>query len=161
MKYSISESYYDDSDTIEQICLVDDCNLRHGLWLSFHAHGGLRGASFASESLAHGEVIYVNSEFNVESNALVTKSDATTRLACSVSLWDVAVDSTHEQLIQIAKEHNLPLLSELPKTEEEVTLWNLKYPDLPMNSRILDLLWQAVGLSGKVNDNIMKFFELN
>ena len=38
---------------------------------------------------------------------------------------------TEEQLIQIAKEHGLPLLSDLPKTEEEVTLWNLKWPDCP------------------------------
>ena len=40
-------------------------------------------------------------------------------------------DHTEEQLIQIAKEHGLPLLSDLPKSEEEVTLWNLKWPDLP------------------------------
>ena len=41
--------------------------------------------------------------------------------------------STHseEQLIEIAKEHNLPLLSELPKTEVELTHWNIKYPDFP------------------------------
>ena len=41
--------------------------------------------------------------------------------------------STHseEQLIEIAKEHGLPLLSDLPKTDAELTHWNLKYPDLP------------------------------
>ena len=41
--------------------------------------------------------------------------------------------STHseEELIGIAKEHNLPLLSDLPKAEVEVTLWNLKHPDMP------------------------------
>ena len=42
------------------------------------------------------------------------------------------ISCSEEELIQIAKEHGLPLLSELPKTEEEVTLWKLKHPDMPV-----------------------------
>ena len=43
-------------------------------------------------------------------------------------------EHTEEQLIEIAKEHNLPLFSDLPKTEAELTLWNLKYPHLPIEA---------------------------
>ena len=52
-------------------------------------------------------------------------------LATVTSLMRPQRDTTEENLVKVANRHNLPLLSELPKTEAEVTLWNLKYPDCP------------------------------
>ena len=127
MKYKEVKRHYD-SGGISRHYFVDENGNIHGEVRMYHENGRCSMQAIGRDDRIYGE----------------TKSFTTKGTLCDHRLKDgegndlatvigfVYSRHTEEQLIEIAKEHNLPLLSEIPKTEAEVTLWNLKYPDLPL-----------------------------
>ena len=108
--------------------MIDETGNGYGEWRYYHMNGQLYWHNFSRDDYDYGEVKKFNSDGTLFHHYLM--DDKCNELATVVRGGHPSTHS-EEQLIQIAKEHNLPLLSELPKTEAEVTLWNLKHPDLP------------------------------
>ena len=127
MKYKEVKWHYDSGDLKYHYFLAENGD-KHGECRTYYENGKLRSHEFSLSGYRYGEVKWFNKDGTLEHHYLVDGNSI--RLAYVVSM---AEPSTHseEQLIQIAKEHGLPLLSELPKTEAELTHWNLKYPDIP------------------------------
>ena len=97
----------------------DESGNRSGEYRSYHWNGKIWRNCLYLRGCTYGDIKQFNSDGTIEAHCMM---DGKGNMLAFV---------TEEQLIQIAKEHGLPLLSELPKTEEEVTHWNLKWPDLP------------------------------
>ena len=107
---------------------MDETGNKRGEHRYYQKNGQLGWHSFSRSGYRYGEVKAFDDTGTVYHHYLMDgKCD---EIATVIESGKVSTH-TEEQLIEIAKEHNLPLLSELPKTEEEVTLWNLKWPDMP------------------------------
>ena len=108
--------------------LVDESGGKHGEYRVYHEDGQIWWHYFFSTDRKCGEVKAFKSDGILQHNFLMDGNG--NELATVIFIGEPS-EHTEEQLIEIAKEHNLPLLSELPKTEAERTHWNLKYPHLP------------------------------
>ena len=129
MKYKeVKENYqYRNINQLHTHSFVGD----NGKEFGEHRHYFLNGRIFAQYFYRNGREIGEYKVFADDGELL--KHQLLMGRCVIASVTTGAQPDTHseEELIEIAKEHNLPLLSELPKTEEEVTHWNLKWPDLP------------------------------
>ena len=54
-----------------------------------------------------------------------------------------------EEVHAIARDHNLPLILDLPKNELDLTSWNLKYPDIPLipSEKMTDIEQRALKMA--------------
>ena len=122
MKYQEIKTFYDTGQLLRHYSVGESGN-KCGEFRGYYESGQLAQHSCRRAAHAKGEIKRFNRHGEVTSHYLMDGWG--NRLA--------TVNFTHseEELIETAKEHNLPLLSELPKTEEEVTHWNLKWPDCP------------------------------
>ena len=108
---------------------VDENGRRTGEHRTHYNHiGKLFCKCFTRNGHDYGEVKTFNDVGTLRHHYL--KDGKGNEIATVIRYGKPAIN-TEGQLIEIAKEHGLPLLSELPKTEAEVTLWNLKHPDCP------------------------------
>ena len=130
MKYKEVKEYYN-SGQLEYHYYEDENGHKCGECRYYHEDGKLQRHYMIRVRFYYGEVKTLNT--NGTLRHLYLKDGDGIELATVIE-YDKPSTHTEEQLIQIAKEHNLPLLSELPKTEAERTLWNLKHPDLPLLS---------------------------
>ena len=101
---------------------------RHGEYREYHENGKLSWHAFSHTGWHYGEVKMFNSDGILRNHYLI---DGKGNELAVVIYYDESTTHSEGQLIEIAKEHNLPLLSEIPKAEAERTLWNLKHPDCP------------------------------
>ena len=130
MKYEEVKEYYENGQ-LNYHFLLDENGLTYGEFRKYYHNGQLCWHRFHRNHSPYGEMKEFNSDGTICYHYLI---DVEYDKLASVTYDGEPDCHTEEELIQIAKEHGLPLLSELPKTEEEVTLWNLKYPDLPLLS---------------------------
>ena len=126
MKNKEVKRYYK-SGQLERHCTCDD-EYDHGEYRWYHENGQLERHYLRRSRVIFGEVKMFNTGGTLIHHCL---KDGNSNVIADVIYCGNPSTHSEGQLIQIAKEHNLPLLSELPKTEEEVTLWNLKWPDCP------------------------------
>ena len=127
MKYKEVKRHYE-SGQIECHYFVDENGDRHGEYRSYHWNGSLRWHYFLVNQWRCGEVKDFYYDGTLCDHYLTDSND--NDLATVIQYGE---ESTHseEELIEMAKEHGVPLLSELPKTEAELTHWNLKWPECP------------------------------
>ena len=128
MKYKEVKEYYD-SGQLERHYFIDETGDMHGEYREYHDNWQLSWHHFGHIGNDYGEVKEFTHEGTLQYHYL---KDGKGNELANVIDCDKPVTHSEEQLIKIAKEHNLPLLSELPKTEAELTLWKLKWPDLPL-----------------------------
>ena len=126
MKYKEVKEYYE-SGKLMWHTFEGECSKRQGENRDYHENGQLWWHNFTINGLYHGEAKSFDGDGTLYHHFLKEGSN----ILAAVNRYGKPATHTEEQLIQIAKEHNLPLLSELPKAEAEVTHWNLKNPDLP------------------------------
>ena len=127
MKYKEVKEYYE-SGKLRCHFLEDENGRRTGEYRDYHDNGQLWWNYFFRNKCVYGEIKIFNDNGTLYDHQL---KDGKGNEIATVIEFNKPSTHTEEQLIQIAKEHNLPLISELPKTEAERTLWNLKYPDMP------------------------------
>ena len=127
MKCKKVKEYYS-SGKLHRHYFVDENGKKCGEHRNYHNNGQLDCHRFVFNRFTYGEMQVFNRDGTIHLHSL--KDGKLNKLATVVACGKRSTHS-EEQLIEIAKEHNLPLLSELPKTEEEVTHWNLKNPDFP------------------------------
>ena len=127
MKYKEVKTHYK-SGKLEYHYIVDESDYRHGEYRDYHENGQLSSHKFSLSGYRYGEVKAFTDDGTLSYHYL--RDGKGNKLATVI---EYCKPSTHSgaQLIEIAKEHNLPLLSDIPKTEAERTHWNLKWPDLP------------------------------
>ena len=127
MKYKKVKEYYG-SGKLRRRYFVDENGKKCGEVRSLHGNGQSCCCQFSLNGYDYGEAKEFDHDGTILHHYLMDG-----RGNALADVINCGKPSTHseEQLIEIAKEHNLPLLSEIPKTEAEVTLWNLKYPDCP------------------------------
>ena len=128
MKYKEVKYHYK-SGKLERHYSIDESGRTHGEYRRYHENGQLWWHNFSHKDHDYGEVKIFDPSGTLWHHYLVGSED--NELANAIENCKPATH-TEEQLIEIAKEHNLPLFSEMPKTEAEVTLWNLKHPDCPL-----------------------------
>ena len=116
------------SGQIKHHHFVDEDGYRFGEYRQYFENGQLRYHYFKRKHLSCGEVKVLSITGTLLNHYLM---DGEGNEIAVVIHRGRSYTHTEEELIQIAKEHNLPLISDLPKTEAELTLWNLKWPDLP------------------------------
>ena len=127
MKYEqVKENY--STGTIKYHHYVNENHNAIGECRVYRPNGQLWCHYFRCNNLDYGEMKIISDTGTLSEHYLFNGSG--NRVAIVIQSGK-SVHHTEEQLIQIAKERGLPLLSALPKTEEEVTLWNMKYPDFP------------------------------
>ena len=100
----------------------------HGEYREYHESGQLEWHYLKRSGVMLGEAKMFNRRGCLRHHYLMDSNGK--EIATVISCGNPYTHS-EEELIQIAKEHGVPLLSELPKTEAERTLWNLKWPDFP------------------------------
>ena len=127
MKYKEVKKYYK-SGQLQRHYFIDESASICGEHRVYHDNGQLWWHYFRTRWQIYGEIKRFNADGTLRYHYL--KDSKGNELATVIDHYTPDTQS-EEQLIEIAKEHNLPLLSELPKTEAEVTLWNLKWPDCP------------------------------
>ena len=127
MKYKEVKYHYDSGD-LEYHYFVDENGKKQGEYRDYYMDGELFYHNFTRNGYDYGEIKEFNIDGTLEYHYLVDGNSI--RLAYVVSMSEPSTHS-EEQLIQIAKERGLPLLLEIPKTEAELTHWNLKHPDTP------------------------------
>ena len=127
MKYKEVKEHYE-SGQLYCHYSVDESGSKHGEYRSYHWNEKVWRNCLYLNGSTYGEMKRINSDGDIDIHRLL---DGKGNVLATVVNQGEPVTHSEEQLIEIAKEHNLPLLSEIPKTEAEVTLWNLKYPDLP------------------------------
>ena len=127
MKYKEVKQHFLSGDLMYHYS-VDENDREFGEYRDYHENGQLYWHNFMLNDCDCGEVKGFNDDGTLRHYYLVDGKgkEIATVVACGFK-------STHseEELIQIAKEHSLPLLTDIPKTEAELTHWNLKHPDLP------------------------------
>ena len=128
MKYKEVKRYYK-SGQIMRHYFVDESGHGFGEYRRYHGNGQLCWHYFRCEGRYYGEVKAFNTGGTPHRHCL--EDGKGNELATVVACGKPATN-TEEQLIEIAKEHGLPLLSELPKSEAELTHWILKHPDIPL-----------------------------
>ena len=123
MKYKEFKEHYKSGHLFSHYFL-DESGSRCGEYRRYYKNGQLWWHSFSSKDRDCGDKKSFRSDGTLQHHYLKDgKGNEISTVNPSIH--------TEEQLIEIAKEHNLPLLSELPKTEAELTHWNLKWPDCP------------------------------
>ena len=127
MKYKEVKEHYE-SGHLKRHFFIDESGNKCGEYRSYHENGGLNSHYLKLRGSTYGEIMSFESDGTLYHNCLV---DGKFFIIASVISYDKPSTHSEVQLIQIAKERGLPLLSELPKSEEGVTLWNLKWPDQP------------------------------
>ena len=127
MKNKEVKRYYK-SGQLERHHLVDRNDDDCGECRIYHGNGKLWWHKFSLSGCHYGEVKWFSKDGTLCDHYLV---DSEGNELATVIENDKPSTHSEEELIQIAKDNNLPLLSELPKTEAELTHWNLKYPDFP------------------------------
>ena len=105
----------------------DENGFKCGEQRLYRSDGSLWVHSLARDGISFGEQMSFGNDGEILERYLHFNCKT---MAKVISCGNPATHS-EEELIEIAKEHNLPLLSELPKTDAELTHWNLKYPHLP------------------------------
>ena len=127
MKYKEVKKHYD-SGQLKRHYFIDESGRTHGEYRRYHENGQLHWHYFNHINYDYGEAKLFNKDGTLYHHYL--KDGKGNEIATVI---DKGKPSTHsdEELIQIAKDNNLPLLSELPKTEAELTHWNLKHPTTP------------------------------
>ena len=128
MNYKEEKQYYESGPLMRHF-FEDENGYRFGERRVYHMNGQLSWHYFSVKGSDYGEVKSFSVDGTTRYHYLI---DGEGDEIASVVECNYPDTHSEEQLIQIAKEHNLPLLSELPKTEAELTLWNLKWPDLPL-----------------------------
>ena len=108
--------------------LEDENGNECGEYREYHENGQLLSHCFLQTNWRYGEVKVYDNGGELDYHYL--EDGEGDELAVVVNSGHPGSHSAAE-LIEIAKEHNLPLLEDIPKTEAEVTLWNLKYPECP------------------------------
>ena len=127
MKYKEVKDYYE-SGELERHYFVDENGNKRGEYRSYCKNGKLRWHHFRCNDYGYGEAKWLNNDGTLYDHCL--KDGKGNELATAIYKGQPSTH-TEEQLIEIAKEHSLPLLTDIPKTETELTHWNLKHPDLP------------------------------
>ena len=127
MKYEEAKWHYE-SGVLGRHYFVDEDMHSCGECRDYHMDGGLCCHYYRRNGYNYGEVKVFNENGTLRGHCLM---DGRGYKLAIVIEYDKPASHSEEQLIEIAKEHNLPLLSELPKTEAELTHWNLKWPDCP------------------------------
>ena len=127
MKYKEVKNHFK-SGKLKDHYFVDENGNACGELRRYYENGQLNWHNLGDAYVVYGEAKAFNSDGSLRHHYL---EDSESNELASVIEHHKTSTHTEEQLIQIAKEHNLPLLSELPKTEAEVTHWNLKWPDCP------------------------------
>ena len=127
MKYKEAKTHYK-SGQLSSHCFLDESGNSRGEYRYYHENGQLSWHRFGLNGREYGEVKWLNGRGTLHVHCLI---DSKGNILANVIRYGIPSTHSEEQLIQIAKEHGLPLLSETPKTEEEVTLWNLKHPACP------------------------------
>ena len=127
MKYKEVKEHYE-SGQLERHYFVDENGNRRGEHRYYHENGQLHWHCLKRSGVIYGEIKTFDEDGTLWYHYL--KDGKGNDLACVIKFNKPSTHS-EDQLIEIAKEHNLPLLSELPKAEAERTLWNLKHPDMP------------------------------
>ena len=127
MKYQEVKKKYKYSD-LECHYFMDENGNTCGEYRDYHENGQLHWHFFMHSGIDCGELMLFNYNGTLHQHHL---RDGKGNVLATVVNQGQPSTHTVEQLIEIAKEHNLPLLSELPKTEDERTHWNLKWPELP------------------------------
>ena len=128
MKYKEVKDYYE-SGELERHYFVDENGNKRGEYRSYCKNGQLRWHYFSHIDYDYGELKMFNEDGTLYHHCL---RDGKGNELANVIRYGKPSTHTEEQLIQIAKDNNLPPLSELPKTEAELTHWNLKWPELPL-----------------------------
>ena len=127
MKCKEVKEYYK-SGELKRHCFVDENGKKHGEYRDYYENGHLRWHYFTRNDYLYCEVKWLTDKGTLQSHCLMGSRG--NKIARVIDKWIPATHS-EEELIEIAKEHNLPLLSELPKAEAELTHWNLKHPTIP------------------------------
>ena len=127
MKYKEVKEHHE-SGQLKRHFFIDESGNKCGEYRSYHWNEKVWRNCLYLNGRTYGEVKVFTEDGTLHHRYLM--DDEENELATVIEFGKPDTYS-EEQLIEIAKEHNLPLLSEIPKTEAEVTLWNLKYPDLP------------------------------
>ena len=124
----IEKKEYYKSGHLEWHTFVDENGWICGEYRRYHENGQLHWHYLMFGCFHHGEVKMINTDGTLVHHYLM---DGKNKHLASVIRHGKASSHSESQLIQNAKERGLPLLSDLPKTEAELTLWNLKYPNMP------------------------------
>ena len=127
MKFQESKKHYE-SGQVECHYFLDENGYRCGECREYHENGQLHWHLSIRSGVIFGEAKMYNSRGHLRHHYLM---DGNGKEIAKVIFCGKSSTHSEEELIEIAKEHNLPLLSELPKTEDERTHWNLKWPELP------------------------------
>ena len=127
MKYEEVKKHFKHND-LKWHGFIDEAGDHGGEYRVYYQNGQLRSHCFLQTNWRYGEVKVYDDDGELDYHYL--EDGEGNELAVVVHSGHSGSHS-EEELIQLAKEHGLPLLSELPKTEAEVTLWNLKYPECP------------------------------
>ena len=128
MKYKEVKRYYESGD-LEYHYFLDENHNEYGEFRVYYKSGQIAWHHFVINDRIYGEEKWFDYDGTVIHHYL--KDGNCNEIATVISFGKPATH-TEEELIEIAKEHGLPLLSELPKTEAELTHWNLKYPNIPL-----------------------------
>ena len=127
MKYKEVKEHYK-SGKLERHYSVDENGNKRGESRGYHANGQLWWRTIRLNYSDYGEAKIFVEDGTLYHHYLM---DGNGKEIATVIQYGEESTHSEEELIEMAKEHGVPLLSELPKTEAEVTLWNLKYPDYP------------------------------
>ena len=127
MKYKEVKQHFLSGDLMYHYS-VDENDREFGEYRDYHENGQLYWHNFMLNDCDCGEVKGFNDDGTLRYHYLI---DSKGNTLANIVFDGKPYTHSEEELIEIAKEHNLPLLSELPKTEAERTHWNLKYPHLP------------------------------
>ena len=128
MKYKEVKERHGISGRITYHYFEDEYGGGHGESRSYHMNGQMHYHCCIRDDWDYGEVKMYSPLGKLKRHYL---TDGKGNVIAAVRMGSASATHTETQLIETAKVHNLPLLSELPKTEAELTLWNLKWPDLP------------------------------
>ena len=117
----------------DDICFSHDGENFQGEYKKWEANSGkLEYHFFYLDSSVHGEYrIWTSGE--LVSWCLVDRGET----FMSYDPLSVNDGETLARLERAARDHGFPLLSDIPLTDEDRTMWNLKYPKLPTFSHML------------------------
>ena len=126
------EKHYYESGQLYRHYFVDENHNEYGEFRSYYKSGKLRWHYLNRSDAIFGEAKMFNEDGTLWNHYLVDgKGKGKVKEIANVIEFGKPDTHSEEELIQIAKDNNLPLLSELPKAEVERTLWYLKHPDMP------------------------------
>ena len=127
MKYKEVKKHYE-SGELSCHFFEDENGNAYGEYRRYHENGNLMSHSIRCNDRIYGDMKLFTDDGTLRHHCLM---DGNGNELASVIEFQKPDTHSEEQLNEIAKEHDLPLVSELPKTESEVTLWHIKNPDCP------------------------------